>query len=226
MDALLLFCLLGGLQIVVVLDAEGRGAHDTKGSDPLYLCGRNGFVRFSTSLIMVMIMRHWIISTVMAVMALGVLASCATAEERAARAAEQTKKVTAALNDRHYVIAIDRMIPMRGSSKNVSYGYSVEVRNDSLISYLPYFGQAYNYFGQAYNVPYGGGKGLNFSAPISSYQEFQKKSDRRSIEIGLTNEEDTYVYLIDVFDNGSASVHVTARQRESISYSGNMEFKK
>jgi hypothetical protein len=168
---------------------------------------------------MVMIMRHWIISTVMAVLALGVLASCATAEERAARAAEQAKKVTAALNDRHYVIAIDRMIPMRGSSKNVSYGYSVEVRNDSLISYLPYFGQAYN-------VPYGGGKGLNFSAPISSYQEFQKKSDRRSIEIGLTNEEDTYVYMIDVFDNGSASVHVTARQRESISYSGNMEFKK
>lgn len=164
-------------------------------------------------------MRHWIISTVMAVLALGVLTSCATAEERAARAAEQAKKVTAALNDRHYVIAIDRMIPMRGSSKNVSYGYSVEVRNDSLISYLPYFGQAYN-------VPYGGGKGLNFAAPISSYQEFQKKSDRRSIEIGLTNEEDTYVYLIDVFDNGSASVHVTARQRESISYSGNMEFKK
>ena len=168
---------------------------------------------------MVMIMRHRIISVVMALLALIVLASCATTEERAARAAELAKKVTAALSDRHYVIAIDRMNPMRGSSKSVSYGYSVEVRNDSLISHLPYFGRAYN-------VPYGGGKGLSFAAPISSYQEFQKKSDRRSIEIGLTNDEDTYVYMIDVFDNGSATVNVTARQRESISYSGKMEFEK
>lgn len=155
----------------------------------------------------------------MALLATMVLTSCATAEERAAKAAEQAKKVTAALNERHYVIAIDRMIPMRGASRSVSYGYSVEVRNDSLISHLPYFGRAYN-------VPYGGGKGLNFDAPISSYKEFQKKSDRRSIEIGLVNDEDTYVYVIDVFDNGSASLQVTSRQRESISYSGKMEFEK
>ena len=155
----------------------------------------------------------------MALLATMVLTSCATAEERAAKAAEQAKKVTAALNERHYVITIDRMIPMRGASKSVSYGYSVEVRNDSLISHLPYFGRAYN-------VPYGGGKGLNFDAPISSYKQFQKKSDQRSIEIGLANDEDTYVYMIDVFDNGSTSVQVTSRQRESISYSGKMEFEK
>ena len=164
-------------------------------------------------------MRHWIISTVMAVLALGVLTSCATAKERAARAAEQAKKVTAALNDRHYVIAIDRMIPMRGSSKNVSYGYSVEVRNDSLISYLPYFGQAYN-------VPYGGGNGLNFSERIGSYHENQVKDGKWHIDIDVTNEEDTYRYQIDVFDNGSSSISVESRQRERISYSGEMDFRK
>ena len=147
------------------------------------------------------------------------LSGCATSEEKAAQMAELSANVTNALNNRDYKIAIDRMYPMRGSSRHVSFGYSVEVRNDTLISYLPYFGRAYN-------VPYGGGKGLNFSAPISSYQEYMKRNGLRHIEIGVTNEEDTYIYTIDVFDNGSSSVDVRARQRERISYSGNVEFGK
>ena len=143
--------------------------------------------------------------------------SCATSEEKAAQMAELSANVTNALNNRDFKIAVDRMYPMRGSSRHVSYGYSVEVRNDTLISYLPYFGRAYN-------VPYGGGKGLNFSAPIGSYQEFMKGNGQRHIEIGVTNDEDTYFYTIEVFDNGSSSVDVRARQRERISYSGNVVF--
>ena len=130
--------------------------------------------------------------------------------------AEHAALVKSALNNREYKIAIDRMYPMRGSSRSVSFGYSVEVRNDSLISYLPYFGRAYN-------VPYGGGKGLNFSAPIGSYQEYMKRNGQRHIVIGVTNEEDTYLYTIDVFDNGNSSVEVRARERERISYSGNVD---
>ena len=75
--------------------------------------------------------------------------SCATSEEKAAQMAQLSANVTNALNNRDYKIAIDRMYPMRGSSRHVSYGYSVEVRNDTLFSYLPYFVRAYN-------VSYGG----------------------------------------------------------------------
>ncbi len=162
-------------------------------------------------------MKKYQVSIVMALLAAVLLGGCATSEERAAQKAEQVKKVTAALNRRQYKIAIARMYPMNGPSKTVTYGYSVEVKNDSLFSYLPYFGRAYN-------VPYGGGKGLNFSAPIGSYQEEVAKNGKRRIEIGLTNEEDTYLYILEVFDNGSSTVSVMSRQREQISYSGDMEF--
>ena len=145
------------------------------------------------------------------------LASCATQEERAARKAEQAKNVTAALDARKYKIDITRMIPSRGPAKSVS-SHSIEVRNDSLISYLPYIGRAYN-------VPYGGGNGLNFSAPISSYKETTKKNGLREIEILATNSEDTYTYSLSVWDNGSSSINVQSRQREQISYSGDMIFK-
>lgn len=164
-------------------------------------------------------MRKFYVSMAIAVCACAVLCGCATSEERAAQKAEMARNVTKALNERNYKISILRMNPMRGSSRSVSYGYSVEVRNDTLFSYLPYFGRAYN-------VPYGGGKGLNFSHPIENYQEYQKKNGQRHIEIGLTNEEDTYLYTIEVFDNGNSSVEVWSRQRERIFYTGMMEFDK
>ena len=145
------------------------------------------------------------------------LVSCATQEERAARKAEQVQKVTAALNARKYIIDITRMIPSKGPAKTVS-SYSIEVRNDSLISYLPYFGRAYS-------VPYGGGNGLNFSAPITNYKESIKKNGMREIEISVTNSEDTYLYRLGVFDNGSSSLDVQSRHREQISYTGDMVFK-
>jgi hypothetical protein len=50
-----------------------------------------------------------------------------------------------------------------------------------------------------------------------------KRNGLRHIEIGVTNEEDTYFYTIEVFDNGNSSVEVRARQRERISYSGSLE---
>ena len=158
------------------------------------------------------------VSVVLVCLALLMLNGCATLEERAVQKAEYAKKVVAALSERNYTIDVDRMIPMKGGSKSVSYGYSVEVRNDSLISYLPYIGRAYN-------VPYGGGKGLNFSERIGSYQESQKKNGLRHIEISLTNDEDTYHYIIEVFDNGNSTIDVQSRQREPISYTGQMTIK-
>ena len=161
-------------------------------------------------------MKKVLIAMVSVCLALVMLSGCATSEERAARAAEQSAKVKTALTERNYKISVDRMYPMKGSSKNVSYGYSVEVRNDSLISYLPYFGRAYS-------VPYGGGKGLNFSERIGSYEEALLKNGKHHIEIGVTNEEDTYLYTIDVFDNGNSTIAVQSRQREPISYAGRIE---
>ena len=150
------------------------------------------------------------------IMMAGLMAvACATLTP--AEKAELAKKVNAALDDRHYTINIRTMSPMRGPTRTVTSPWTVEVKGDTLVSYLPYIGRAYN-------VPYGGGKGLNFSAPIESYQEGMGKNGKRHIEIKLTNEEDTYLYTLEVFDNGSSSVSVMSRQREQISYSGDMEF--
>ena len=164
-------------------------------------------------------MKKFLFSMVFGLVASVMLSGCATAEERAARAAEQAAKVRTALTERNYKISIDHMYPMKGGSKSVSFGYTIEVRNDSLFSYLPYIGRAYQ-------IPYGGGKGLNFSERIGSYQETQRKNGLQHIEIGVKNDEDTYLYTIEVWDNGKSQIDVQPRQRERISYSGDIVFDK
>ena len=163
--------------------------------------------------------RKEIVSILTLLLVLVMFGSCASSEERAAQKAEFARKVNAALDKKAYKISVNRMVPMNGANRSVSYGYSVEVRNDSLFSYLPYLGRAYQ-------VPYGGGKGLTFDAPIDHYQESKMKNGSRKIDIELKNEEDVYTYHISIFDNGSSSIDVQSRQRDPISYSGNVVFDK
>ena len=97
-----------------------------------------------------------------------------------------------------YKINVNRALPARGRSVTLTSPYSVEIRNDSVISYLPYYGRAYS-------IPYGGGEGLNFKAPLTDYKE------------------DKFDFSIDVFSNGSSTIFVNMQNRQSISFQGELD---
>lgn len=139
-----------------------------------------------------------------------------TPEEKAAKEARERQQVATNINDRHFTIAVDYMQPLRGPMKRLTSPYALSLRGDTLISYLPYFGRAYH-------VPYGGGKGLNFTAQITGYQALRGKSGSYLLSIKARNEEDEFVYDIEVFTNGSTSITVNARERETIRFTGVMD---
>ena len=122
-----------------------------------------------------------------------------------------------ALDKREYSIDITRMYPRRIGMINVNGGYSLEVRNDSVFSYLPYFGVAYN-------VPYGGGNGLNFVSPILYYEDGYLEKGLYCVEIDVDLNNDYIRYHIEVYDNGNTTIYVESRNRESISYDGNFVY--
>jgi len=144
-----------------------------------------------------------------------VVAGCSSlsSAEKAERQAAQIRAVAESLSNRHYTIGVRTMYPPRGIAKQVSYGYNVEVRGDTLVSYLPYIGRAYN-------IPYGGGKGLNFTAPISEYNTRKDAKGTTYITILVNNDEDILTYLLTVYEKGQADIDVRARERDPISYSG------
>ena len=133
-----------------------------------------------------------------------------TPEEKAAIEATVQEN----LDNRSFEIEVDQMNPMRGGAKHVT-NYSLKVDGDKLISQLPYFGQAWN-------LPYGGGKGMNFESKIREYFETMPKVDMREITLTTNNGEDTFLFVIDVFTNGKTTIRVRSRNRESIEYQGMM----
>ena len=130
-----------------------------------------------------------------------------TAQNKKEKKQQREQAVREAVDAKAYKINVDRVMPMKGGSKHLTSDYSLEIRNDSVYSYLPYFGVAYN-------VPYGGGKGLNFSAPLSEYTSTYSKKGNAKITLKVRNEED------------SSNIQVTPTNRQSISFSGEMDLKK
>lgn len=139
-----------------------------------------------------------------------------TAEEKALKNERQAEFVLQSIADNNFVIEVDQFTPRRGASHNLSYGYSLTVKGDTVISYLPYFGQAIS-------LPYGGGKGLNFEATNANIQYTRNaKGKYYRVVIEVTNEEDTYLYVMEIFDNGKTSFEVRSRRRDAINFTGQM----
>lgn len=123
------------------------------------------------------------------------------------------------INNKCYTIDVNRMIPMSGPTKALSSSYSLAIKGDSVISYLPYMGEAYS-------IPYGGGKGLNFEAPITDYSlKFDKKGTAK-IKFKARTSEDNFSFYVQIFNNGSTSINITPQNRQSISFYGEMEEEK
>lgn len=156
---------------------------------------------------------------VLMTLAAALLASCASTQDSGLSKAErkrlQAEKVRQALYDRQFTINVTSAHPTSFPPVNLTSPYSLEVRGDSVISYLPYYGRAYS-------VPYGGGKALNFSCKMSGYDISRSKKEY-NIKMAIENEEDRYLYYIDVFDNGRASILVTSQNRTDILFYGDME---
>ena len=140
-------------------------------------------------------------------------AGCSSLKMTDEEKAIQETTLRSAIEARAYIVDVNRMVPMKGGSKMLTSLYSLEIKGDTIISYLPYFGEAYN-------IPYGGCKGLNFKAVITRYnQQFDSKG-KAVIEVETKNEEDTYLYAIEIFPGGSSSINVNSCNRQPISFYG------
>lgn len=113
--------------------------------------------------------------------------------------------------------AIDARIayPQGGRSIPLTSPYGLRMQNDSVDVFLPYYGRAYT-------IPYGGGEGLRFQAPVRNYkQQFKKDSYRISFEV--RTREDNYRFSLSVYTGGSATIQVTMQNRQSIRFTGEID---
>lgn len=161
-------------------------------------------------------MKKWILPLLTAalfVSGCGVLNE--TLAERRERRARESRLVTENVQSGNFSIDIERMYPLRGSSKSVT-SYSVTVKDGKIDSHLPFIGRAWN-------VPYGGGHALTFEAEVGSYT-VQPVRDGYEVTLYVKTDEDEHIYRFTIFGNGNTSLDVQSGNRDRISYSGNMRF--
>ena len=161
-------------------------------------------------------MKKWILPLLTAalfVSGCGVLNE--TLAERRERRARESRLVTENVQSGNFSIDIERMYPLRGSSKSVT-SFSVTVKDGKIDSHLPFIGRAWN-------VPYGGGHALTFEAEVGSYT-VQPVRDGYEVTLYVKTDEDEHIYRFTIFGNGNTSLDVQSGNRDRISYSGNMRF--
>ena len=149
---------------------------------------------------------------------LAMLAAIPTLSAQTKKEKKEQKKeaVRQLIVSENYKIDVNTAMPMRGRNITLSSPYSLEIRNDSVFSYLPYYGRAYS-------VPYGGGSGLIFNAPLKEYTMDLDKKGNAVIKFSARSPEDFIEFSAKVFSNGTASIDVIMQNRQSISYRGELD---
>lgn len=116
------------------------------------------------------------------------------------------------VEQKDFSIEVTQANPMRGKSINLSFGYDLKMKNDSVYAYLPYYGVAHS-------APYGGDGGIKFATLMTDYTLFPIK-DGWDIRFKANTREYNYDVLLNVFKNGSSTISVTTYQRDPISFYG------
>ncbi|NMA74223.1 MAG: DUF4251 domain-containing protein [Bacteroidales bacterium] len=120
------------------------------------------------------------------------------------------------LNGKRYRIEVRNAYPQSGRHISLTSNYSLTIKNDTIDSYLPYFGRAYS-------IPYGGGEGLIFKSKMKEYSIEKEKEDEVRIKIVTITPEDSYTYFITVYENKNADINVFMNKRNSIRFQGDLE---
>lgn len=142
--------------------------------------------------------------------------SCATLQERAERKEQMKKAVAEAVTTRQMHIDITSMNTMRYGSRTVTPDFYLELKGDTVISYLPYLGQAQQ---APMLLP---SQGLNFETKAKSMKVTQPKKGLSRIEIDMRTDEDVYNYVIELYDSGKAYIHVRSLHKDPISFDGEL----
>ncbi len=146
------------------------------------------------------------------------LASCASTADKAQRAVQNRQYVQEQLAAETFKIKVDYMYPQRYPSRPIMSDFWLEMKEGSVNSYLPYFGQVH--MPSLYSID----EGLNFETPIQNYTK--RRNDRKhrtEIQFNAKSRDDYYAYSINIYDDGNADISVHSNRRDAIRYSGELE---
>ena len=147
--------------------------------------------------------------------------SIAQKESRAERRERRLNETKELLESKQFVFNVKMVLPQSGRSIDVSTdNYDFIVVNDSVISYLPFFGRAYS-------AGYGDEGGYKFESLHEDYKvtvSRNGKSYTATFTVKLSN--DWLQCIINASSPEAANLSITGNKKAFISYTGDLSSKK
>lgn len=150
------------------------------------------------------------------------LVGCGSSQNAVERQTKEQKletQVTDSVNSRSFTVTFDYVQPRNMISAHyLTSTYYVKLKDDSVWSKLPYFGRAYRA-----DISNTGRSPLSF---VSAVQKVTVKRGRKKdyvVYLKLRNGNEWFDYYLNVFPNGKSTLNVSSSDRESISFTGQME---
>jgi hypothetical protein len=127
---------------------------------------------------------------------------------------EKTAAIKSLVEAKSFVFKAQTMMPMRGRTRQLTSEYDLRVFNDTLMSYLPYFGRAYS-------APINPGEGgIQFTSTDFDYKVTERRKGGWEITIQPKDVRDIRQVLLNVFESGNASLQVISNNRDPIFFNG------
>ena len=133
---------------------------------------------------------------------------------------EKESNTQAMIDAQRYVFKAQSAHPTRGRIIQLNSEYELAVLNDTIRTYLPYFGRAYS-------APMNGrGGGIDFTSKDFDYNLKNRRKGGWDITIKPKDVSDIREINMTVYENKFASVRVSSNNKEPISFNGYIAQKK
>ena len=155
------------------------------------------------------------ILTISLVIFLGTGSDVLAQTKKQIRAKEKVEKVSKLLASKRFAFKVQTAQPMRGGNFNVTSDFDLAVKNDTLQSYLPYFGRAFSAPMNPTSSP------LNFTSTNFTYTATKGKKGSTDIKIEIKDSKtDVRQYYLNVSEQGYATLQTLSNNRDPISFNG------
>ena len=133
---------------------------------------------------------------------------------KAKQKAWQMEQIKTVIRSKSFVFKAQTVIPKNDMTKTLTTDFGIDVKNDSVYSYMPYFGNTYSRdYSSFKDSPMG------FMQPIDNYSTKRAKSGY-IVRIKVKNGRDIIDLTFHISKTGNATVSASSINRQGITYTG------
>lgn len=137
-------------------------------------------------------------------------------EKKALKETEAVQEIKEMLDSANFVFVPTQVLPLSMQAKTLDGTFSAVIKNDSIDSYLPFYGRAYRADYNSMQGPF------TFNLPVKNYS-LEKLKKEYLVQFDVRNNDDVVKFIFHIGETGYTTLNINSINRQSISYYGNIE---